>query len=291
MDIQKKINSKKDNFAGGNHGLQARRAQAIECHLQLYLKNKRSFINASEHAAEASGLAAKYGGRQLRTWTRRWIAVQKLPESLRGRHGKVFCLLDDPVVAAELRAYLRSMKWAMDPLKLAEYTQDKLIHAEAEKYVQKVTCQEMPESLKNYVDLELLPCIHLKIRRGISLSTARRWMRKEGFTFTSHKKGLYFDGHDHPDVVEYRQNIFIKAIDGVKKRLIRFSYQNIDSVMPQSNFVEWKLVLCAHDEMTAQANDSRAKYWVFKDQHALRKKGAGRCRTLNGSIEGSGVYG
>ena len=116
-------------------------------------------------------------------------------------------------------------------------------------------------------------------------------MRKEGFTFTSHKKGLYFDGHDHPDVVEYRQNIFIKAIDGVKKRLIRFSYQNIDSVMPQSNFVEWKLVLCAHDEMTAQANDSRAKYWVFKDQHALRKKGAGRCRTLNGSIEGSGVYG
>jgi len=30
------------------------------------------------------------------------------------------------------------------------------------------------------------------------------------------------------------------------------------------------------DEMTAQANNARAKTWVFQEEHALRKKGVGR---------------
>ena len=34
-------------------------------------------------------------------------------------------------------------------------------------------------------------------------------------------------------------------------------------------------VLCAHDKMTAQANDSQVKSWVFEDQHSLQKKRAG----------------
>jgi hypothetical protein len=42
------------------------------------------------------------------------------------------------------------------------------------------------------------------------------------------------------------------------------------------NYVERRLVLCAHDEMTAQANDSQAKSWVFEDQHVLHKKGVGQ---------------
>jgi hypothetical protein len=43
-----------------------------------------------------------------------------------------------------------------------------------------------------------------------------------------------------------------------------------------SNFVEQRLVICAHDETTAQANDARVKSWVFEDQHSLCKKGVGR---------------
>jgi len=53
------------------------------------------------------------------------------------------------------------------------------------------------------MELELFSCIHLKVGQGISLGTARHWLRKEGFKFISYKKGLYFDGHDRPDVVKY----------------------------------------------------------------------------------------
>ncbi|KIK92497.1 hypothetical protein PAXRUDRAFT_147202, partial [Paxillus rubicundulus Ve08.2h10] len=35
------------------------------------------------------------------------------------------------------------------------------------------------------------------------------------------------------------------------------------------------LVLCAHDEMTVQANDAVDQYWVLEDQFQLQKKGTG----------------
>jgi hypothetical protein len=41
------------------------------------------------------------------------------------------------------------------------------------------------------------------------------------------------------------------------------------------NYVERRLVLCAQDEMTVQANDDEGKTWVLENQYKL-KKGVGR---------------
>jgi len=105
------------------------------------------------------------------------------------------------------------------------------------------------------LELELFPRIHLKVGRGVSLRTARRWLRHEGFHYSSHKKGLYYDGHDRPDVVGYRQEVFLPTLKAC---------------------VERRLVIVAHDEMTVQSNDTREKEWVFEDEYRLRKKGVGR---------------
>ena len=103
-------------------------------------------------------------------------------------------------------------------------------------------------------------------------------MHKEGFQYTTHKKGLYYNGHNRPNVVAYRQNIFIPFLKSMEHRLIRYMPENIDKEMQlvPRNYVERRLVLCAHDEMTAQANDARSKSWVYEDNHPLRKKGVGR---------------
>ena len=50
---------------------------------------------------------------------------------------------------------------------------------------------------------------------------------------------------------------------------------DVESVKP-ANYVEHRLVLCAHDEMTCQANDGMKKSWVLDGEHALKKKGVGR---------------
>jgi hypothetical protein len=103
--------------------------------IQLMIKNGRSKPEAAEHAAESQGFAPKWGGHQVCSWTRTWIERRELPQSARGRHAKEKSLLDDPVIAAELRTYLCSNKWAMNLGKLAQFSKNELIPSAADKYL------------------------------------------------------------------------------------------------------------------------------------------------------------
>ena len=252
---------------------------------------------------ESHGFAAKHGGRLLWSWTQHWTKSRKLPISMHGHHAKIYTLLSDPSIAAELWAYVRSKKWAMDPAKLTKFTKNKLLPDTAAKYLQHITCEEMPKGLKKYMEIELFPRIHLKVGWGILLSTAHHWLHLKGFCYMSHKKGLYFDGHNHPDVVAYRQNYFLPAMKEIEPWLVRYVIGNVheelvtQGTMPwlHQNFVERCVVLCPQDEMTGQANDAQEKSWVLGEHHPLRKKGVGRgihqsdtiCSTIGWLKEGS----
>ncbi|KAJ7186678.1 hypothetical protein C8R46DRAFT_880233, partial [Mycena filopes] len=179
--IDKLVASKKDVFHAGNTSLQSYRARSIQSHLRMVVKNKKGWTPASETAAEAQGFATKWGGRMVRKWTRYWISDRVIPESKIGKHGKSFSLYDDPIIRAELRSYVRSEKWAMNPAKLAEFSQQKMVPAAAEKYLQTITEEEMPAGLKKYMESELFPRIAFKVGRGVSLRTARRLLQREGF--------------------------------------------------------------------------------------------------------------
>ncbi|KIJ19771.1 hypothetical protein PAXINDRAFT_152833 [Paxillus involutus ATCC 200175] len=112
-------------------------------------------------------------------------------------------------------------QWAIDPEKLVKFTKNELIPHEADKYARQITDKEMPCGLKQYMETELLPRIHLSVGRGVSLPTACRWLHQEGFRFLRHRKGLYFDGHDRPDVVEYRQKEFLPKMQEYEPRLVQ----------------------------------------------------------------------
>jgi hypothetical protein len=213
----------------------------------------------------------------VRQWVQIWIKSRELPKSKRGCHKKVFLLLDDLEVQTELRSYMRMNKWSMNPQKLSDFTKNKLLPDEAKKYLHCIVETEMPAGLKKYLELELFPCIQIKVSRGISLRTARCWLHKEGFRYTPHKKGLYFDGHERKDVIEYRQNVFLPLMQEYAKRLVFFKVRNTEKEgelnLPQDHL---KLVLLAHDEMTAQSNDDEKMSWVLDGEQPLKKKDVGR---------------
>ena len=165
----------------------------------------------------------------------------------------------------------------MDPTKLNKFTQNKLVLSAADKYVHYLVEEEMPWGLKEYMDLELFPQIHLKVGHGISLATACCWLHSEGFKYTTHKKGLYFCGHDWPDVVEYWQNVFLLVMKMFEPWLVWYEVGNVgkEMIIPRENYVEHWLVLMPQDEMTLQANDIMLKMWVYNGQYMLRKKGLG----------------
>jgi hypothetical protein len=109
-DVDCLIKSKKTNYESGPQGLQACRTLAIQSHLRIVVKKQRFSIDASERAAESHGFAAVWGSRLLRSWTCEYAKTRTLPVSKHGRHTKVASLLNDPTIAAELRAYVRSNK-------------------------------------------------------------------------------------------------------------------------------------------------------------------------------------
>ena len=82
---------------------------------------------------------------------------QQLPISRWGRHAMVYSLLDEPSIKAELRAYVRSNKWAMNPTKLGTFLTATAIPAAGHEYVHQAVEKEMPCGLKKYFETVLLP--------------------------------------------------------------------------------------------------------------------------------------
>jgi len=155
-------------------------------HLRLVIKSGHGWAKAAKQAAETHGFAANWGGRQLRGWNRQWVKDRKLPVLLQGHYAKIESLLSDLAIAAELRLYLRSNKWAINPKKLTQFTQNQLSLAAAEQYLKQIMYREMPASLKRYMEVELFPRVYLCVGRGVSLSTACRWLHHEGFRYISY---------------------------------------------------------------------------------------------------------
>jgi hypothetical protein len=62
-------------------------------------------------------------------------------------------------------------------------------------------------------------------------------------------------------------------------RLVRYEVGNIEKEvilqLAPGDLDGRKLVLVAHDEMTAQANDGMAMSWVWQGEQPLKKKGVG----------------
>ena len=70
-----------------------------------------------------------------------------------------------------------------------------------------------------------------------------------------HKKALYYDGHDHLNVVDYLQNVFLPKMMEYHKRLVSYKIDDVETPNPLQNYVEWILVLLPQDESTLQSND------------------------------------
>ena len=104
----------------------------------------------------------------MQSWAKLWIKEHQLPQLMKGCHEKVYSVLNDPVI----HAYVQSNKWAMNSMKLKEFSDGKLVPEVAEKYLQGIVNDEMPKGLKKYLELEPFPHIQLKVKKGISLSMA-----------------------------------------------------------------------------------------------------------------------
>ena len=61
----------------------------------------------------------------------------------------------------------------------------------------------MPKLLCHHVNNTILPALNLTQKNtSISERTAINWLKKLSYSCKDVKKGVYHDGHEHPDVIE-----------------------------------------------------------------------------------------
>jgi hypothetical protein len=113
----------------------------------------------------------------------------------------------------------------------------------------------------------------------ISLSTAWRWMRKLDWRYGRKKNGMYIDGHEREDVVQYRKE-FLARWKEYERRMVTYNNDgNVDSTptgFPVTQGHRFRLVLVTHDESMFYAHNRRNNLWNHKtDKATPQRKGEG----------------
>ncbi|KAJ6579051.1 hypothetical protein DFH09DRAFT_913409 [Mycena vulgaris] len=141
----------------------------------------------------------------------------------------------------------------------------------------------------------------LSVKRKIKLRTAQSWMKKMGYRWRKEPKGMYSDGHERQDVVNYRQNIFLPRWrelearsrwweDGIQTdEMIEFQAR-MGLYMSRPGADARVVVIWRHDESTFYANDRHNLRWVHNTENAvIRPKGEGASQMVGDFV--SDVYG
>ena len=123
----------------------------------------------------------------------------------------------------------------------------------------------------------------------IRARTARRWLKKMGFSYKDVKKGVYVDGHERDDVKKYRTEVFLKIWKKASRRFLLFKEDGSWEIPPGLQPGEKPLVLVTHDESTFNANDGKRRLWMKENEQPLRPKGKGKGIMVSGFLTPGGV--
>lgn len=70
-----------------------------------------------------------------------------------------------------------------------------------------------PRELSVHVNIVIAPALGLPVGSTITERTAISWLHKLGYRCRGTSKGMYFDGHERPDVIEYRSKFLALLTD------------------------------------------------------------------------------
>lgn len=268
-DLARKLGLKSTTLTGQN----LVRHQAVLSYLKLQVSRSRDETRKSL----ASTVARCYGkggyfANQIIRWEKTWISERRIEEGRQGCHRKIKSWLNDEGVALAVRNWISNTGEQVTAYGLAKAIGEYLNLRESISALQET----------------FTPNGNRRTKR-IRARTARRWLRKLGFKYDTVKKGVFVDGHERADVVDYRQKVFLPKWREYQRRLVVFDEDGNWS--PPSTLLpgEKPLVLCTHDESTFNANDGKREVWMEEGKPPIRPKGRGKGIMVSGFLTPGGL--
>lgn len=121
-----------------------------------------------------------------------------------------------------------------------------------------------PQRFQIALNENILPDLSVSIKKPLSLRTARRWLIRLGWRLTTLRKGVYMDGHERPDVVEYRKS-FLHRMAQFESRMAKYEFvandQPLLRVSPQLNPGEKEVIPNFQDETCFTVNEYKSRAW------------------------------
>jgi len=124
--------------------------------------------------------------------------------------------------------------------------------------------------------------------KRISLSTAKAWLQKLGFTWERKTKTVYIDGHERPDVVEARR-VFCNRIVGLCDFMMEYVGPDCEEHEPE--FLRLykaeggrEHVLVVHDEAICQAKDGCVSSYGEPGKRTAANKSTGASLMISGVL-------
>ncbi|PVH69714.1 hypothetical protein DL98DRAFT_379349, partial [Cadophora sp. DSE1049] len=105
-----------------------------------------------------------------------------------------------------------------------------------------------------------------------------KWLNRLGFHATTEKKGVYVDGHEREDVIEYRQKEFLPQMAYFQSLTTNYeedANKVLQPITPILSPGEKEHVLYYHDESCFHAKDYSTRIWLDENQQKMPSKSKG----------------
>jgi len=124
-----------------------------------------------------------------------------------------------------------------------------------------VTPKEFHRTLNEWI----LPSLGFALKNGLSERTARQWLVLLGWRHTRVKKGVYMDSHERPDIVKYRNNIFLPLMASFERRMVQWiqrpEWAELVRVKLELGLDEKQIIAIFQDESCFHVNDHKQTIW------------------------------
>ena len=94
--------------------------------------------------------------------------------------------------------------------------------------------------------------------------TARQWLVNLGWCRTYLKKGVYMDGHERDDVVQYCNEVFLPLMAKYERCMVRWMENNMcsfDHVEPLLSPGKKRIIPIFQDESSFHAGEYKSNIW------------------------------
>ncbi len=99
------------------------------------------------------------------------------------------------------------------------------------------------------------------LKKPLCECTACCWLHKLGYCKDKIQKGVYMDGHEHTDVVEYQNNTFLPIMNEYQSWMTHYKGPDLVPHPPNLKPGERRIICLYHNECVFSANDFQSTVW------------------------------